>query len=166
MANATMSTAQLQTNSCFSLAPRPRHHLADCGATGDATADSKTVLDRLAAQVVPRMVPKFQAAAGAVQSVITNWLGFFGSLNVPIVDTSILPNIKLYLTWAPNSIHASAGALTYTLSGLYATITAHSSPAYASSLLATISEGITIRYTYDRFHNHAFTEADGAAVEH
>jgi len=37
MANATMSTAQLQTNSCFSLAPKPTTMLVDCADAEGAT---------------------------------------------------------------------------------------------------------------------------------
>jgi len=224
MANATMSTAQLQTNSCFSLAPKPTTMLVDCadaeGATDavkeieangistdigahtaitsgagassaiklstDTTFDRATLAPEVVAifngigteiegnvntlkdtlAVVPRIVPKSQSGIGAESSVISNWLGFFGSMNVPVVDTSLMPNIKTYLTWAPNYIHSSAGALTYTLSEIYATVTGYSFPAYAQSLLTAISEGISLRYTYDRYQAHAFTTADGSACEH
>jgi len=44
MANATMSTAQLQTNSCFSLAPKPTHMLIDIATAEEATDANKEAI--------------------------------------------------------------------------------------------------------------------------
>jgi len=128
------------------------------------TANVNTLKDTLA--VVPRIVPKVCDEDDANASVISNWLGFFGSMNVPIVDTSLMPNIKTYITWASAYIQSAGADISYALSGIYATVTGYSFPAYAQSLLTAISEGISLRYTYDRYQTHAFSTTDGSACEH
>ena len=54
---------------------------------------------------------------------IYNWLGFLGSIKV--LDTTILPPVKIYIRWAPTAVLAVSGSpssATYQITGANATI--------------------------------------------
>jgi hypothetical protein len=165
MTNATMSTQCMKTASCYSLAPKPTYVLTAIGAndTADEIAVTTTT-STVDAKIVQRMIPPV-LVQGPHKSVISHWIGWFGSLSNPIIDTSILPEVKTYITWAPNAIMASGTpSATYSLSGLYATMTEYVYPLYAEGLMMQLKHGIPVEYIYDRYQVNTVTTTAGSDV--
>lgn len=59
---------------------------------------------------------------------MTHWLGFLGSSSTPILHTGVLPQVRINLRLAPNSVLTTSGATnpTYLLSGLNLCATTYS----------------------------------------